>query len=103
MMKCIKKMDLATRSGAAYQKTPTCKHYESILFIRDNVANRATESNINLNAVIAYQNEEHLLHDDIDQSESPNHQSFFSQPPSPALSPVSTTINSTAKRKRFDV
>ncbi len=101
MMKCVKKIDLATRSGAAYQKTPTCKHYESMLFIRDNVANRTTESNITLNVVTADQIEEQLVHDNMDQSESPN-QSFLSQPPSPALSSISTTSHSTAKRRRFD-
>ena len=92
MMKCVKKIDLATRSGAAHQKTPTCKHYESMLFIRNNVANRTTESNITLNAVTADQIEEQLVHDDMDQSESPN-QSFLSQPPSPALSSIAHTLS----------
>ena len=46
MMKCLKKIDLVSRSGAGTSKTPTCKHFNDLLFIRDSVSNRSTESNI---------------------------------------------------------
>lgn len=48
MMRCIKKIDQQTRSGARYERTPRCQHFDSLLFIRDNVANREKDSNLTL-------------------------------------------------------
>ena len=53
-MKCIKKIDVETRSGAGFKKVPTCAHYESLLFLRDNVSNRETSSNLNNSAAVGY-------------------------------------------------
>ncbi len=45
-MKCLKKIYLVSQSGAGASKTPTCNHFYDLLFIRDSVSNRPTESNI---------------------------------------------------------
>ena len=46
MGKCLKKTEADTRSGSGGSKTRTCKHYESLLFLRDTLVSRSTESNI---------------------------------------------------------
>ena len=46
MTKCLKKLELNSRSGAGASKEARCKKFESLLFMKDTVANRATESNI---------------------------------------------------------
>ena len=48
MMKFIKKIDAATRSGSGSSRLPTCKYFESLLFIRDTVSNKPTESNLHM-------------------------------------------------------
>ena len=46
MMKCLKKMEIANRSGSAAHRTPTCKHFDMLFFLKDSISNRSTESNI---------------------------------------------------------
>ena len=92
MMKCIKKIDLTLRSGSATSKSPTCKHFESMLFIRDNVANKETQSNL-------------ILTDAKESSlEQTNTACCLQSPPvSPALSSISSSSATTSgKRRRTD-
>lgn len=46
MMKCLKKINEIQRSGAAASKTPTCKFFHQLLFLKDIVSNRETNSNV---------------------------------------------------------
>ena len=48
MSKCLKKRELLTRSGAALTRLPTCKLYTQLLFIRDTVVHRKTQSNVTI-------------------------------------------------------
>ena len=49
MNRCLKKMNEAQKSGAGAGKTPTCKLFQQLLFIKDTLQNReATSSNISL-------------------------------------------------------
>lgn len=45
-MRCVKKINEMQRSGAAASKTPTCKFFHQLLFLKDLVSNRETISNI---------------------------------------------------------
>ncbi len=45
LSKCLKKCDLMTRSGASASALPECKLFHQLLFLRDKVTNRKTESN----------------------------------------------------------
>ena len=85
MMKCIKKIDLQTRSGTSSKRLSTCTHYENLLFLRDNVSNKETDSNL------------------IPHRISENRQPVEDTPTSPVspLSPTSTP-KGTGKRKRSD-
>lgn len=47
-MRCLKKIGEGQKSGAGASKTPTCKLFDQLLFLRDFVSNRETSSNINL-------------------------------------------------------
>ena len=46
MMKCLKKIEVENRSGSAAHRTPTCKHFDMLLFLKDSMSNRSTETNI---------------------------------------------------------
>ena len=46
MMRCMKKISEGQKSGAGASKMPTCKLFEQLLFLRDLVSNRETNSNI---------------------------------------------------------
>ena len=46
MMTCLKKIEVADRSGSVANRTPTCKHFGALLFLKHSVSNRAPESNI---------------------------------------------------------
>lgn len=94
MMKCIKKIDTATWSGAGSSRLPTCKHFESLLFIRDTVANKATESNIQINTAL---NEDSLQ---IDDSTFPNTDTFATPGLSPSPAPSSASSLTSSKRRR---
>ena len=48
MMRCLKKMSDLNRSGAGASKAPSCKCFERLLFLRDTVSNKDTDSNISL-------------------------------------------------------
>ncbi|XP_046863507.1 uncharacterized protein LOC124457274 [Xenia sp. Carnegie-2017] len=48
MMRCLKKIKDAEKSGAGASKTPSCKLFENLLFLKDFVSNRETTSNITL-------------------------------------------------------
>ena len=48
MMRCLKKMSDLNRSGACASKVPSCKCFERLLFLRDTVSNKETDSNIPL-------------------------------------------------------
>ena len=46
MSKFLKKRELQTRSGAAATSLKKCKFFDQMLFLRDTLANRKTESNL---------------------------------------------------------
>ena len=46
-VKCLKKREVLTRSGAGKTKLPTCKFFDQLHFIRDTIIHRSTESNFN--------------------------------------------------------
>ena len=48
MMRCLKKISEGQKSGAGASKVPTCKFFNQLLFLRDFVSNRETNSNITL-------------------------------------------------------
>ena len=48
MMRCLKKISEGQKSGAGASKVPTCKFFDQLLFLRDFVSNRETNSNITL-------------------------------------------------------
>ena len=48
MMRCLKKISDGQKSGAGATKIPTCKFFKQLVFLRDFVSNRETESNINV-------------------------------------------------------
>ena len=45
-MRCLKKIKDTQKSGAGASKTPTCKLFDNLLFLKDFVSNRETTSNI---------------------------------------------------------
>lgn len=49
--KCLDRERDQGKSGAAYSKTPTCRLYKELLFLRDVISNRSTASNI-INVVV---------------------------------------------------
>ncbi|XP_065055214.1 uncharacterized protein LOC135683790 [Rhopilema esculentum] len=87
MMKCLKKIEIANRSGSGAHCTSTCKHFESLLFLKDSISNKATESNI-------VQPDHTIDNDTVSASLHVNSQQI-SLPPSP--SPVGAP-----KRSRVD-
>ena len=76
-MKCLKKMESYNKSGSGAHKTPRCKNFDAMLFIRDTIMNNPTESNIQMDEA-------------FDSNISPNSMSssansqFFSLTPSPS-------------------
>ena len=46
MLKCLKKNELATRSGAGSSKVAYCKCYAQLMFLHDTISNRPTDSNL---------------------------------------------------------
>lgn len=94
MMKCLKKIDVATRSGAAASKTPTCKYFDQLLFIRDTVSNRPTESNIQI--------QEEITEFDVSSLSSPP-ESPYTTPAGPAKNTCDTPkFGKPYKKMRLD-
>ena len=46
MSKCLKRRESLSKSGAGASRLPTCKLFEQLLFLKDTLLNRPTESNI---------------------------------------------------------
>ena len=46
MSKCLKNHELQTQSGAAATSLKKCKLFDQMLFLRDTLANRKSESNL---------------------------------------------------------
>lgn len=46
LSKCVKKRELLTRSGTGTSKLPICKLYKQLLFLKDSVSNRKSDSNL---------------------------------------------------------
>jgi len=46
MGKCLKKLETLSKSGAGASKTPSCKHFEALLFLKDTLVSRNPESNL---------------------------------------------------------
>ncbi|XP_057300153.1 uncharacterized protein LOC130630609 [Hydractinia symbiolongicarpus] len=44
--KCLKKRDARTKSGAGYDKLPTCNFFNELRFLSDSLSNKVTDSNI---------------------------------------------------------
>ena len=65
MMRCLKKINEVQKSGASASKMPTCKLFDQLLFLRDFVSNRETNSNITLPCETSI--------NDLVQEGNPNH------------------------------
>ena len=91
-MKCLKKLDNLSKSGAGASKTPTCQCFEQLHFLKDSVSNRPTTSNVSLplDTTVEYQadNTTSERENDLPGDNSP--------PPSP---PVTTSKTFSDKRK----
>ena len=46
--KCLKRREVATRSGSGKTQLPSCQFFKELLFIKDTVSNRPTSSNVPL-------------------------------------------------------
>ncbi len=46
--RCLDKRNRLTRSGAGARSLPTCRYFQNLLFLRDKVSNKETESNVSL-------------------------------------------------------
>ncbi|XP_065056835.1 uncharacterized protein LOC135685032 [Rhopilema esculentum] len=94
MMKCLKKIEIANRSGSGAHRTPTCKHFESLLFLKDSISNEATESNI-------VQPDHTIDSDTVSASLHVNSQQISLPPsPSPVGAPKRSCVN--FERKLFE-
>ena len=71
MSKCLKKRELATRSGAGASRLPVCRLYEQLQFLRDTLVNRPTASNVSVEL-----NSRSNTNDSV---------SLLSPPPSPSM------------------
>ena len=98
MMKCLKKIDMATRSGAGATKTSTCKYFQQLLFLKDSVSNRRTESNLNMTPLsptpppsLSYLN---VL--------SPTQPDDLIQPNDDLTPPISPTPSSSGQNRKLD-
>lgn len=87
--KCCKKIQDSLKSGAGASKLPTCKNYESLLFLKDNVTNsKNTTSNLSMNISMA---------SDLDENEENEEQGSIDETQS-----LSSNMKNKGKRKRTD-
>ena len=91
MMRCMKKISGGQKSGAGASKMPTCKLFEQLLFLRDFVSNRETNSNITLPSDV-------VVDDMISCKDSPEQHGLCSET-SKLKEATPTPEKSSAKRK----
>ena len=83
-----------TRSGASVRSLPTCRYFQNLLFLKDQISNKETEGNVSL------PNEsdtDSLEHSQQQSFELPNSRPAIMQHP-PSL--LTTAASSTSNQKR---
>ena len=97
MRKCLKKRRELTKSGAGATKLPNCKFYNELLFLKDVLLNRQTESNITIPSTLGSRN--NVVTDcPTERSEDFASSSIRSPPSTPMLTPP--TVASGKKRSK---
>jgi hypothetical protein len=49
--KCLDRKRDLEKSGSGYSKQPTCRFYNQLLFLRDSISNRTTQSNVQVRSI----------------------------------------------------
>ncbi|CAB4041016.1 Hypothetical predicted protein [Paramuricea clavata] len=49
--KCLDRKRDLEKSGSGYSKQPTCRFYNQLLFLRDSISNRTTQSNVPVRSI----------------------------------------------------
>ena len=80
--KCLKRQELASRSGAGAKTEKTCQFYDELTFLKEIFSNRERSSNINESILAPI------------SSPPPHIENYHQNQPSPLLSPSCSSFNS---------